>query len=270
MKRSSPLFIGGLMLIVVLNGVAKGGAEEPTPLMVQFHQTWHFLTPSAEDVEVGPGMYQVEAAESWLKLLPEGESRSAAVLLEATQGNHEETLTEPVVRAGADPDNPDVFHLAMLLSDGSGLEAIGTKSGIRLRGFNLAFVNKFKQSSRRFTQRPRVKQKSSPPIALQPGLTLPKLEGKVVVPPPRPQPSCGPSHEFIPGSVLTDGPTRKDNWASQASVAVFQNQLHVVAGITQRCKRGKTCGFRVRGSQFAHFKFNGKDGLRLIINKKGA
>ncbi|WP_342348923.1 hypothetical protein, partial [uncultured Nitrospira sp.] len=100
----------------------------------------HFLTPAGDDIEVGPGVYQVEATESWLKLVPEGESRSAGVLLDATQGSHEETLTESVVRSTGDRENSDVFHLAMLFQDGTGLEVVGTVSGVRPRGLTLAFV----------------------------------------------------------------------------------------------------------------------------------
>lgn len=102
----------------------------------------HFLTPAGEDIEVGSGVYQVEAPESWLKLVPEGKARSEAMLLDATQGSHEETLREPIVRAAADTDNPDVLNLAMLLQDGTALESVDIISGIRPRALNLAFVGR--------------------------------------------------------------------------------------------------------------------------------
>ena len=78
----------------------------------------HFLTPAGDDVEVGSGIYQVEVAESWLKLVPEGESPSNAVLLEANRGPHEEDVLEPVVRTISNPDTPEVLHLAFLMPDG--------------------------------------------------------------------------------------------------------------------------------------------------------
>ena len=39
---------------------------------VELPTSIHFLTPAGDDVEVGSGIYQVEVAESWLKLVPEG------------------------------------------------------------------------------------------------------------------------------------------------------------------------------------------------------
>jgi len=106
-------------------------------------------------VAIGPGVYEVEAAESWLKLVPEGQERTEAMLLDAMPGTHEETLTESAVRLDGEPDNPDVFHLAMLLADGTGLEAVGTQSGIRPRGLNLAFMSKLSKA-RTFTARPKI------------------------------------------------------------------------------------------------------------------
>ncbi|MEX2494293.1 MAG: hypothetical protein WD425_21345 [Nitrospirales bacterium] len=133
-------------ILIMVGGTTLGLAEATSTTTVDFPAALHFLNPAGDDIEVGPGIYQVEATESWLKLVPEGEARSAAVLLDATQGNHVETLTEPVVRAAADTENLDVFHVAMLLQDGTGLESVGTKSGIRPRGLNLAFVSKLSKA----------------------------------------------------------------------------------------------------------------------------
>jgi hypothetical protein len=74
----------------------------------------HFLTPAGDDVEVGPCIFEVERAESWLKLVPEGQGRTEVVLLEATSGTHEEIVEQLTIRIEEAPDNPDVFHLAML------------------------------------------------------------------------------------------------------------------------------------------------------------
>ena len=122
---------------------------------VEFPSVIHFLTSAGDDVAIGPGVYEVEAAESWLKLVPEGQERTEVMLLDAMPGTHEETLTESAVRFDGEPDNPDVFHLAMLLADGTGLEAVGTQSGIRPRGLNLAFVSKLNKA-RTFTARPKI------------------------------------------------------------------------------------------------------------------
>jgi hypothetical protein len=117
-------------------------AETTSTATVEFTAPLHFLTPGGEDIEVGPGVYQVEVAESWLKLVPEGESRSAAVLLEAKRGPHGEEVTEPIVRTISHPDTPEVLHLALLMPDGVGMEAVGAITGIRPRGLNFAFVGR--------------------------------------------------------------------------------------------------------------------------------
>ncbi|MDH5426579.1 MAG: hypothetical protein OEY57_00180 [Nitrospirota bacterium] len=133
-------FLGSLILFWGSVGMAH--ADRPNPLTVDFPTPIHFLTPGGEDVVIPAGMYQVEVAEAWLKLIPDGERRLEAILVDATSGTHEETLTESAVRLEGESENPDVFHLAMLLSDGTGLEAIGTQSGIRPRGWRSAFVSK--------------------------------------------------------------------------------------------------------------------------------
>lgn len=134
-------------------------ASDNTPT-VELTSILNFLTPSGDGVEVGPGVFYVEAAESWLKLIPEGKARSAATLVEASVGTHAQSLKEPVVWAEVDRENSDVFHLAMLQPDGNGLEAIGTKSGIRPRGSNLAFVSKLRKA-RTFAARPKILQPGS-------------------------------------------------------------------------------------------------------------
>ena len=124
------LFITCLVSIpIIWGGITQAIAGTISATTVELPAVIHFITPAGDDVEVGPGVFQVEAAESWIKLVPEGEARSEAMLIDATQGNHEETLAEPVVRAAAATENPDVFHVAMLLQDGTGLEAVASGVG---------------------------------------------------------------------------------------------------------------------------------------------
>lgn len=117
-------------------------AEVMTSKKVELPFAIHFLTPGGEDVVVGPGSYDLEVADSWLKLVPVGEGRMSAILLEGTPGTHEEILGESAARAVSDTLDPNVFHVALLHPGGTGLEAIGTKSGIRPRGFNFKFLTK--------------------------------------------------------------------------------------------------------------------------------
>ena len=115
------------------------GSTQPS---VEIPNSIHFLTPSGDDVEIPPGTYQVEAVESWLKLIPEGGESTEATLLEGTLGNHEENLTRPSSRLTQDPENSDVYHLAVLLEDGTGVEAVGTISGIYARSTRLSFLQR--------------------------------------------------------------------------------------------------------------------------------
>ena len=142
LMKHYPLFamLGSWVLVITIL-TPVGAATQPTT-QVEFSSVLHFLTPSGEDVEVGPGIYEVETAESWLKLVPEGESPASAVLLEALAGAHQESLTQQTVRLERDTEHPDVFHLAMLLPGGTGLETIGTTSGIFSRGVQMAILNK--------------------------------------------------------------------------------------------------------------------------------
>ena len=128
-----------LSLITLLGEAMADKLNLPT---VELTTPIHFLTPGGEDIVVPAGSYQVEPAESWLKLLPAGGARSAMVLIEAIQGRHDEELTEAIVLAEPDETNPDNFQLAVLLPDGTGLEAVGSSSGIRSRRARLTFLQR--------------------------------------------------------------------------------------------------------------------------------
>ena len=109
----------------------------------------HFFTPQGEDISLPSGNYHIEMAESWLKLLPEGEAPSSMILLEAIKGNHGEQLAETTVRVAPDESNPDIFYLAILLPDGTGLETSGSYSGIRTRRSRLAILKRSKSKTTR-------------------------------------------------------------------------------------------------------------------------
>jgi hypothetical protein len=89
----------------------------------------------------------VKTAESWLILVPENEGPVSAVLLETTGGVHEEELAESAVRLEQDPDNADEYHVGLLFPDGTGLEAVGTVSGVFPRGVQMAFVSQVAKPS---------------------------------------------------------------------------------------------------------------------------
>ena len=101
------------------------------PPTVTFEEGIHFLTPGGETVVIGPGVYDVEAAEVWLRLVPE--ERRDAQLIEAEAMVHEEAVSGPSVRAVPNK-KADQYVVRLLLPDGSGMEAIGSYSGVRSRG----------------------------------------------------------------------------------------------------------------------------------------
>lgn len=211
-----PILLFWLAFVV---GGTTGVFANTTDSTVEFPEVIHFLTPAGDDVEVGPGMYQVQAAESWLKLLPDGEGPASAILVEATVGEHEEQLTEARVRLEPEAENSDVFHLAMLLTDGTGLEALGTGSGIRPRALNLAFLTKRSRTASMTARAQRLKRPTESNTQLAP------LQ-------PQGQKSCGPVHAKIP---------RSNGKFHKPEVAVHQNQLFILAPVKYDCKRS-FCG----------------------------
>jgi len=206
MKRLSIRSIFLFWLAIVVGGTT-GVFANTTESTIELPKAIHFLTPAGDDVEVGPGTYHVEAAEAWLKLVPEGEGPASAILLEATVGEHDKPVADPSIRLDQDPENQDVFHLAMLQPGGMGLEAVGTESGIRPRAINLAFLNK---RSRKASITARIQRFNRPSVSNN---RLAPLQ-------PQGQKSCGPVHAKIP---------RSNGKFHKPAVTVHQNQLYVMA-----------------------------------------
>jgi hypothetical protein len=91
----------------------------------------HFLTPSGDDVVVGPGTYEVEATEQGLRLKPKDGKPEDAKVIQATPLPHAETLDTP--KAIAETIGEDALRVALLLPEEKGLEAVGSYSGIQSR-----------------------------------------------------------------------------------------------------------------------------------------
>ncbi len=208
--KHKPLIHCLLSLFTLVAGASLALAASLTT--VEFTSSLHFLTPAGENIEVGPGVYRVEAADLWLKLLPENKASSSGLLIEATRGAHEEDVTEPLVKTISNPDTPDVLQVAILMPNGTGLESTGTMTGIRPRAVNLAFVRK------RIKNNPR-KDKAKA-LAIRPKITAPRIGGQTQAPPARPKGrpiDCGPFQKVI-GKATRHSP----------ALAVYQNALHLV------------------------------------------
>ncbi len=106
-----------------------GSTNSPSTTTLTLDQALHFLAADGSDVLVQPDTYQLEVAEEWLRLVP-GKRRDA-LLLEAHQTQHDETLHSP--KAMVTENDDDEHRLVLLLPGGTGLEAIGSASGIRSR-----------------------------------------------------------------------------------------------------------------------------------------
>lgn len=219
--RREPFIIGLFSILLIWAGVTQVLAAPTSTVTVALTSPIHFLTPAGDDVEVGPGIYEVEATESWLKLLPEGESASNAVLLEANQGPHEEGITKPEVRTISNPDTPEVLHLALLMPGGVGREAVGTVSGIRPRGLNLAFVGRTGKVQT---------------LVVTKGMNAPRPGSQTQAPSSRPKVqsvNCGPHQRVI--SDLNRHRTFDEHRIP--ALAVFQNSLHLVTSDYEKAMR---------------------------------
>ncbi|MGB0910064.1 MAG: hypothetical protein ACPGYT_06850 [Nitrospirales bacterium] len=94
----------------------------------------HFLAPDGSPLVTESHIFSVEAAEDWIRLVPE--ERQDALLIEAKKGTHELELADALALSVPDTEDghSDLHHILLLLPDGKTLEATGTYSGIRPRG----------------------------------------------------------------------------------------------------------------------------------------
>jgi len=106
-----------------------GSTHSPSPTTLTLDRAVHFLAADGSDMLVQPGTYQLEEADEWLRLIP-GERRDA-LLLEAMRTRHDENLK--ISKALSRSNGADEYRLVLLLPDGTGLEAIGSVSGVRSR-----------------------------------------------------------------------------------------------------------------------------------------
>lgn len=143
--------------------------ETSTAPLVNFETAIHFLATDGSDVLVRPGTYEVEAAEEWLRLVP-GERRDA-LLLEAHQTQHDETLHSP--KAMMTDNDGDKHRLVLLLPGGTGLEAIGSASGVRSRAVKRPLTSHTRPQQQ---QAARIPTQSRQSAVDQQSKTIPKVQ----------------------------------------------------------------------------------------------
>jgi len=114
---------------------------------IEFGESVHFLAVDGSDIEVPPGTYAVESAEEWVRLVP-GERRDA-LLIEADQRTHPLEIDFPLAMAfpGDTEEEAGLHFVMLLLPGGQSLEATGTYSGIRPRGFLGNALNNAKKTA---------------------------------------------------------------------------------------------------------------------------
>ena len=150
MKKRQLTFIFFLLSCLALS--AHAALNDPLTT-IKLDTPVHFLAPDGSDLLIEAGTYSVEPAEEWIRVIS-GE-RHDALLIEAKKGTHELELEQPMaLSVPGDSDNEQDHHYVMLLlPGGKSLEATGTYSGIRTRGFFQDSAKKVKTTAKRFIRR---------------------------------------------------------------------------------------------------------------------
>jgi len=117
-----------LLTATIIPALAEPGSHSPQ--LIVLDQKVHVLTADGSDLLLDEGTYQLEAAEEWIRVIPD-HNQTAAWLLEAHKTQHGEALEQPAALLAI--ENSDDVHMLILLPNGKGLEAIGSISGVRSR-----------------------------------------------------------------------------------------------------------------------------------------
>lgn len=116
---------------------------ERMPSVIHLDRPVHFTTSEGGPLVVPVGTYEVKAiGATALQLTSEGGS---AFLIEALMMHHPDNISEAV--ALSIPAGEDMHHVVLLLPHGQGLDAVGSYSAVRPRGWNptpvlLEFIEK--------------------------------------------------------------------------------------------------------------------------------
>lgn len=112
--------------------VPASAMADPAPLMIQLGRPVHFMSPEGGPLVIPTGTYRVNAMGArTIQLVPED---GGAFLIEALAMHHPDMVAEPV--ALSIPAKEDRHHVVLLLPQGQGLDAVGSYSEIRSRGWD--------------------------------------------------------------------------------------------------------------------------------------
>ncbi|MGD9850865.1 MAG: hypothetical protein AB7T38_06345 [Nitrospirales bacterium] len=118
--------LGAWVLVMGLHPVADAAST------LTFEQPVHFPAPDGSDIKVAIGTHEVATlVGSRLQLNMEG---GETVWLDAQATTHTEEIEAPLA-VTVNGEDPDVVHLILLLPNGQALDAPGSLSGTRSRGF---------------------------------------------------------------------------------------------------------------------------------------
>ncbi|MDP1770399.1 MAG: hypothetical protein Q8L74_16565 [Nitrospirota bacterium] len=100
--------------------------------VIQLDRPVHFMSPEGGPVVIPVGAYTVSATgATTMQLAPDG---GGAFLIEALVMHHPDTVAEPVALSILAKE--DSHHVVLLLPQGQGLDAVGSYSEIRPRGWD--------------------------------------------------------------------------------------------------------------------------------------
>lgn len=171
------LALGAWVLFMGLHSVAEASST------LTFEQPVHFLASDGTDVQVGIGTHEVETlVGSRLRLNMEG---GETVLLDAQATTHSEEIEAPLA-VTVSGDDPDLVHLVLLLPNGQALDAPGSISGTRSRGFSSFFASTTQIQLAVAKSQPTVRDHRKPKRGTPPPTTSPTQTAPTIT-----QPSVG-------------------------------------------------------------------------------
>ena len=123
------VWIGLLLTVLPFIPITAQASESFTHITLE--KTIHFSSMEGNDVIVPPGVYEVKAHDDAIHLTGKTED---SISLPTQSSTHDNTISNP--HAMSFPIESDMHYLGLLLPQGQSLEAIGSYSGIKTRGFS--------------------------------------------------------------------------------------------------------------------------------------